>query len=252
MKAVDYETQSILDMYLLFHYGRSEQILPYAFGPTSALHFPVRCVNELIDASKLSESSSALDLGCAVGRSSFELARYCDSVIGMDYSKTFITTAQDLQKEGQLRYTKKITGRMLEPLIAKVPEVIDRSRVQFLVGDAHDISEDIGTFDIVLAANLLCRMTNPYKLLERLPSLVKPGAQLILTTPNTWIETITPIENWLGARPETGEPLQAIKTQLEPDFDCVTVKDIPFLIHEHDRKFQWSVAQGSTWERRRV
>ena len=70
-----YETDRAVSEYLLFHYGRSEEVLPYDFGPVSALHYPVRCVSECLDAASLPASARALDLGCAVGRASFELAR---------------------------------------------------------------------------------------------------------------------------------------------------------------------------------
>jgi hypothetical protein len=30
----------------------------------------------------------------------------------------------------------------------------------------------------------------------------------------------------------------------------VAAKDLPFLIREHARKFQWSVAQASLWKKR--
>lgn len=250
MYTVNYEDKSILNEYLLFHYGEKEEVLPYPFGPIDALEFPIRCITELLDSSTLPEQPHALDLGCAVGRSSFELARYCDSVMGIDYSQIFISAAQTLQKEGSLNYTKKITGTITKLLTAKVAENINRSRVQFSVGDAHELPQDLGCFDVVLAANLLCRMNDPKKLLKRLPSLIKPNGQLILTTPSTWLETITPMTNWLGATPETGEPLAIIQTILSPNFELITAKDIPFLIGEHSRKFQWSVAQGSVWKRK--
>ena len=36
----------------------------------------------------------AMDLGCAVGGASFELARSFDSVLGIDYSHAFVEAAQ--------------------------------------------------------------------------------------------------------------------------------------------------------------
>lgn len=38
-----YETAHYLNEYLLFHYSRPEEILPWKFGPVSALEFPKRC-----------------------------------------------------------------------------------------------------------------------------------------------------------------------------------------------------------------
>ena len=48
-----YETDRLLSEYLLFHYGTAEEILPYDFGPKSALDFPVRAVTETLEVSAL-------------------------------------------------------------------------------------------------------------------------------------------------------------------------------------------------------
>ena len=69
-------------------------------------------------------------------------------------------------------------------------------RLAFLQGDAMDLPADLGAFDRVHAANLLCRLPEPQRLLERLPALVKPGGELVLATPCTWLEEFTPPENW--------------------------------------------------------
>src|SRR5712692_7557295 len=85
-----YETDRALSDYLLFHYGTPEQLAPYDFSPSGALHFPVRCVAECLDLTRLPSEARALDLGCAAGRSTFELARHCTQVVGIDYSACFI------------------------------------------------------------------------------------------------------------------------------------------------------------------
>ena len=54
------------------------------------------------------------------------------------------------------------------------------------------LEEDLGSFDLVHAANLLCRLPNPQAFLDRLNELVAPGGQLLLTTPFTWLEDFTP------------------------------------------------------------
>lgn len=40
-------------------------------------------------------------------------------------------------------------------------------------GDACNIPQNIGPFDVVLASNLLCRLPDPYLFLRRLPTLVR-------------------------------------------------------------------------------
>jgi putative 4-mercaptohistidine N1-methyltranferase len=249
MDGAIYETDELLHQYLLFHYGDPEDQLPWDFGPREALGFPVRCVREGVDPAALPARRRALDLGCAVGRATFELARSFDEVVGIDYSDTFIMAARMLYREGRIQIHVQETGAITRELVARRPEGAT-GRVYFEQGDAQRLRPDLGSFDCVLAANLLCRLRRPADFLERLPELVNPGCPLILTTPNTWLETFTAREFWIGATPETGEPLEALHARLDPHFRLDGSWDMPFLIREHRRKYQWSVAQASRWIRR--
>ena len=233
-----YESDKLLAEYLLFHYGSAEEILPYEFGPRDALEYPARCVSECVTA-----SGRALDLGCAVGRSTFELARTCREVIGIDFSRRFIDAA-DALKTGELPYRRADEGDRFTPLVACVPAGIERTRVAFEVGDAMNLRTGLGQFDVVLMANLIDRLSEPLRCLARLPSLVKAGGQLVITSPYTWLEDFTPRANWLSPT------LDGLRAALAPHFDLTVTRDLPFLIREHARKFQWSVAQATVWIRR--
>lgn len=245
-----YEAEQILSEYLLFHYGDPDELLPWSFGPREAVDFPERCVRETLPLDELPADARALDLGCAVGRSTFALARHCHEVIGIDYSARFIAAAAQLADEGELPYRYRETGDVWKEAVARVPAGIDRGRVNFETGDAHDLRDHLGAFDVVLACNLLCRLHTPQQLLDRLPGLVKPGGWLVFTTPQTWLEDFTPKANWLGATPGTGTTLEALDRHLDKDFARERAFDMPFLIREHRRKFQWSVAEASVWRRR--
>ena len=59
-------------------------------------------------------------------------------------------------------------------------------RIKFEVGDACNLRNDLGSFDLVLASNLICRLTEPLKFLNRLKKLVKQSGYAILSTPLTW------------------------------------------------------------------
>ena len=248
--ATDYESKSILHQYLLFHYGRAEEILPYEFGPREALGFPQRTVSECLRPDELPATARALDLGCAVGRSSFELARYCPEVQAIDYSEAFIQAARTLQQNGFLDYKIKQMANLEVSAVARLPAGIDPQRVHFAVGDAHCDPQQFEPFDVVHAANLLCRMSNPGRLINRLPDLVKPGGQLILATPHTWLEEFTPPANWPGASHGQKDPCRALQVELSRNFELLAEKDMPFLIREHARKFQWSVSLATVWRRR--
>jgi putative 4-mercaptohistidine N1-methyltranferase len=246
-----YESVKLLAEYLLFHFGSEEAIFGKIPAPRDARDFPVRCVHELIDAGALKPRARALDLGCAVGRSSLELARYCQDVLGIDLSESFIQAARLLQKKGALTFEVTAEGDICELVQASIPEGVDRSRARFQVGDAMKLPADLGSFDLVLAANLICRLPKPRLFLRRLPQLVNPGGQLLMTTPFTWLEEFTPRAEWLGGRKEEGvRSAEALKEILDPDFELQLTKNLPFLIREHERKFQYGIALGWRWVRR--
>jgi putative 4-mercaptohistidine N1-methyltranferase len=242
-----YESPKLVAEYLLLHYGRAADILDGISGPAEATGFATRLIRELL--SPCPGDSRALDLGCAVGASSFELARSCREVIGIDFSHAFIRTANTLRETGSHAFDKIIEGTITEACIAHVPRDIDRTRVQFEQGDAMDFLNP-KPFDVVLAANLLCRLPGPERFIDRLPTLVTSGGQLLLTTPFTWLEEFTPRENWIGGTPETGRSFDVLQTLLDPHFILEHKVELPFLIREHSRKFQYGVSLGTRWRRR--
>jgi putative 4-mercaptohistidine N1-methyltranferase len=206
-------------------------------------------VRELLNSSAVGRDARGLDVGCAVGRSTFELAGHCREVIGIDYSAAFIAAAEKIRTAGSLDYTFAIEGERTASAIARVPAGADSARVKFEVGDAMTLRSDLEAFDVVLAANLLCRLPDPRVFLSRAPDLVKPGGQLLLTTPFTWLEEFTPRNKWIGGTEES-ESADELTRLLEPHFELKSSKEIPFLIREHARKYQWSVAWGTRWVRK--
>ena len=249
-----YETELLLQQYLLFHYGTGEDQLPYPFGPHEALFYPVRCVAEFVPYfCATGETVRALELGCAVGRSSFELARHAREVIGIDLSRRFIQAAETMRERGEISFVRVEEGTVTTPLCGRLPAGIERRRCRFQTGDATVYDPSLGTFDLVLAANLLDRVESPTRLLENCVRYLRAGGTLILSSPYTWLPEFTPAEAWLGGRldPE-GRPIQtpaSLRNILEPACKLLTTKDLPFLIREHARKYQWSVAQATVWRR---
>jgi putative 4-mercaptohistidine N1-methyltranferase len=247
-----YESELLVDQYLLFHYGTAEDQLPYLSGPRDALFYPIRCVSDFLPA--IGVVGRALDLGCAVGRSTFELSRWAPEVVGIDLSYRFIAAANRMREMGRIEIRRLEEGELVTQLTAELPLDLIRDRCRFEIGDATELPSEIGQFDVVLAANLIDRVNSPRNLLDSFAALVRPGGHLILSSPYTWLEEFTPKPDWLGGRygpaGDAKLTLDAIKECLLGAFDHRVTKDLPFLIREHARKFQWSVAQATVWQRR--
>ena len=248
-----YESDRALSEYLLFHYGSEQEVLPGGIGPGDAVGFAIRCVTECVDRSIVPSGAVALDLGCAVGRSSFELARFCDRVVGIDRSRRFIEAAREIQARGALRFGCADEGELQFEALARAPEGVDRSRVRFEEGDALNLRAGLGPFDIVLLANLIDRLANPRLCLAQLDPLLNPRGQLVIVSPYTWLEEYTPRENWLGGFLKEGrsfKTLDGLREILTGSFELRGTKELPFLIREHSRKFQWGLAEASCWVRK--
>lgn len=240
-----YESDKVLSEYLLFHFGTADEILPpdrqWPAGMREALGFPVRTVARLSPG----KVSRGLDLGCAVGRSTFEMARTCEQVTGIDFSHAFIRAAERLRLGQTLAYERVEEGTLYTAMTARAPAGVDGARIGFVQGNAMNLPENLGAFDRVHAANLLCRLPEPKRLLDRLPQLVKTGGELVLATPCTWLEEFTPPENW----PPSGT-FDWLVEMLTPYFSLVAKAEEPFLIRETARKFQWTSSLVTLWQRR--
>ena len=76
---------------------------------------------------------------------------------------------------------------------------------------------------------------------------------MLITSPYTWMTDFTDKRNWLGGFEREGQRVKTIDTLkdiLKDEFNLLQCSDLPFLIKEHTRKYQWSVAQGSLWLRK--
>lgn len=240
-----YESPQMLAEYLLFHYGDDEDSMPWEFGPRAALHYPARCA-ALCKKTADGPAHRVLDLGCAVGKSTFELARFADEVLGVDYSHQFIRAANHLKETGFHEYEMVEEGKLTVPRTACIPVEIDRDRVQFLHGNACDLPDNLGIFDGVLLANLLCRLPDPASCLQHIKTLTRENAWLVIATPASWSQEYTPREKWLA---KNGSTLEGIHQCLQPEFILTHREDTPFVLREHRRKFQWTVAEVSVWRR---
>jgi putative 4-mercaptohistidine N1-methyltranferase len=242
-KASPYETREMLNRYLLMHWGSDADIAagaPEGIALPQVVNLPLACAQLVTRFA--SGRARALDLGCAVGRAAFELARDFAEVLGIDYSHEFIDAADALRRDGVCGYARKEQGDLEIPLTARVDPAIDRARLRFEQGDACALPPDLQAFDAVLLANVLCRLPDPAACLARMQELVAPGGVLVMTTPFSWLEQYTPRERWLNGVADVARHL--------PGFALVHEEELPFLIREHRRKYEYIVTKATVWRRR--
>lgn len=244
-----YETDALIAQYCEFHYGNEY---------FSVANFPVACVQTLMAYVRSNDvlTDRVLDLGCAVGRSSFELAKSFQHVDAIDFSARFIQQGVKLQANRRLRYTVPIEGDIVEyreVLLDKLGYDEVKDRVDFLQGDACNLKPQFTNYNLIFAGNLIDRLYDPAMFLSSIQERILSGGLLVLTSPYTWLEEYTDKDKWLGGVKVNGEnfsSLDALKQQLGDSFYFEEAIDVPFVIRETARKYQHTVAQMTIWRKR--
>ena len=88
------------------------------------------------------------------------------SLTFIDNSRMFIENAENLRLNASLKYHIHTEGNEVIETFAKVPKSSEPKKIRLQVGDAMNLSDDIGQFDVIHAANLICRLPEPKKLLN--------------------------------------------------------------------------------------
>ncbi len=131
-----YETDALAAQYCDAHYGEEHFGVP---------NFPAACAKISLSLMEGRRKGHALDLGCAVGRAAFELARGgFERVTGLDFSTRFFRLAARMQEEGYLRYAFPEEGEILsfhEIGLADLGLDGIRERVEFFQADACTCGE---------------------------------------------------------------------------------------------------------------
>lgn len=243
-----YESNARMAEYAEFHYGDEW------FG---VANFPQALANKALAAMAGRQKKRALDLGCASGRGSFELAREFEHVDGVDFSANFIRQGVEMAEQKVLRYTRTEEGELVsyqERTLVSMGLEEAADRVSFHQGDACNLKPQFSDYDLVLAANLIDRLYKPAQFLQTIHQRINAGGILMIASPYTWLEEYTPMEEWIGGFKKNGEnfsTLDGLKELLEPHFRMISDPEkVPFVIRETMHKYQHSLSEVTLWERR--
>lgn len=242
-----YETDELLSQYAEFHYGDTYFDVP---------NFPATLAKLAINAMGDRPARTALDLGCASGRATFELAKHFEHVTGVDFSARFINQGVMLAKHGILRYTLTDEGELVsyrECTLAGLGLKDVKHKVEFFQGDACNLKPILTGYDLILAANLIDRLYEPAKFLNMVHERLNHGGILLIASPYTWLEEHTKRAYWIGGFKRDGEnftTLDGLKEILGSHFRLLgEPQQVPFVIRETRRKFQHTLSEVTLWEK---
>ncbi|MDD2356508.1 MAG: 5-histidylcysteine sulfoxide synthase [Thiovulaceae bacterium] len=247
MKIEDiYESDELVSQYCEFQYGDEH------FG---VKNFAIECAR--IAASFCENKTKALDLGCATGRASYELAKYFAEVEGVDFSARFISVATRLKEDGYIAYRSKEEGDLftLKKVTLKNLGFEELTcQTNFWQGDACNLKPSLSGYDLIMATNLIDRLYNPMLFLQDIQTRLNEGGVFVLTSPYTWQESSTKKELWLGGYVDKNgkevKTIEKLKEVLNDHFELLHLQDLPFVIKESARKYQHTLSQMSIWKKR--
>jgi len=241
-----YESDALVSQYCEFQYGDTH------FGVNN---FAIECAK--IASKYTVNTTKALDLGCATGRATYELAKTFDEVEGIDFSVRFVQVGTKLKEDGVVTFQSPDEAELFTNKKVTIEELGYenlKDKVAFWQGDACNLKPNFNSYDMILATNLIDRLYQPKLFLETVSERLNDEGILILTSPYTWQESSTKKEFWLGGyKDENGNDINTIdtlKTILNDKFELLHIQDLDFVIKETKRKYQHTVSEVSVWKKR--
>jgi len=241
-----YESDELVSQYCEFQYGDEY------FG---VKNFAIECAK--IAAKFTINKTKALDLGCATGRASFELARSFDQVEGIDFSVRFIQVGSKLRDDGFVAFHSKEEGELVINKKVTIEELGYenlKNKISFWQGDACNLKPNFKSYDLIMATNLIDRLYNPRLFLDTIEERLNEDGVLILTSPYTWQENSTKKELWLGGYKDKNnkdiKTIDTLKEILNKKFELLNIQDLPFVIKESARKYQHTISEVSVWKKK--
>lgn len=164
----------------------------------------VRCLHAGLQLLKHEVSPPIIDIGCAVGRTTFELgAKYDGLVLGIDLNFSMLQLASRIHRTGSVRYPRRRVGVVYDRREYSTP-FAGASNVDFWACDASALPFSDQTFGFAVGLNVLDCANSPHTVLASIGQSLAAGGQTLLSTPYDWSQVATPLESWIGGHSQRG------------------------------------------------
>ncbi len=172
-----HQSDEIIAQHCEFHYGDKY---------TGVKNFP-KTIAQIAKKYSTDSTKRVLDIGCSVGRCSFELKRYFPSVTAIDFSARFIKVAIDLQNKKYINYKQKIDGDITKNKTITLEDLhldnINMEGLEFWQGDPCNLKPNFHSYDMIVAVNLLDKLYDSGKFFKDITNKLNKNGILIITSP---------------------------------------------------------------------
>lgn len=197
----------------------------------------------------------ALELGCKVGRTSFELATAFEEVTGIDPTARTIRIGVEMVDKGYTQWTIPKEGEIVDFRQCSLKDLgldATRPKVTFMQADLANMKELYRGYDLIVVNDLLDRSYDPEKFLASVHERLNPGGLLVIASVDDWHVDKTPRDRWLGGfKASNGEnqtTLDGLQKVLGTHF---TMEGEPINLHSvlriHARRYDHRIVQVTFW-----
>ena len=242
-----YETSTEICQQLESHYGESS-LAQESYAQQLARQVKSLTIKYGINPQKL------LDLGCSVGRCSFELASVFEEIDATDFSARYIQHGVRLQQNNTVRYTMESEGEILDFKdinLATLGLTANKDKVNFCQADACNLKAIFTGYDVILAQQVLEHSYDPALLLTNIRHKLNPRGLLVIVSDYGFKEEITDKRKWLGGIKVNGENVtgfDGLSQCLGDHFTLLEQQELRQLISINRRNVKMSNKHLTVWQ----
>jgi len=157
----------------------------------------VAALQRAVDLALPAPDGLVVDLGCSVGRTTFELAAATGRmVLGLDVNLSMLQLARRAAR-GEIRYSLRQGGLVYEQRRFPV-DFPDAPRVDFWAADVTCLPLKTGSAAMLSSLNVLDCLSNPYDHLTELARVCMDSGRVMLGCPYDWSPAATTPTHWIG------------------------------------------------------
>jgi SAM-dependent methyltransferase len=178
----------------------------------------------------------SIDIGCAVGTSTFALAKQ-HLTVGIDFNFAMLRIASSALRHGRMRYARRRVGLVYD---REEREVAGSNLVDFWCCDAANLPFAPATFAYAQSVNVIDCLASPHDAIAEIARILRPNGTAVIATPYDWSASATPVEQWLGGHSQRGAQHGASEPVLrriveEAGLTVIAEDDVPWRLRLHDR-----------------
>ena len=201
------------------------------------------------------KTDKLLDLGCKVGRASFELSNVFSQIDAVDFSAAPIKHAVNLQQGKEVRYTQKSEGELISfTKVTPLPELLlSNDNLIFSQGDPSNLKPKYSNYNVVLAQNVLEESYDAQLFLTDIYHRINQDGLLIIVTDYHFEAKQPNSSTWIGGKKIKGENVtgfEGLSERLLKQYNLISQNDLIQVFSVDFRHYNLNKYHVTVWQKK--